>query len=262
MITTALTIAGSDSSGGAGIQADLKTFHTWGVYGMSVITAVTAQNTVKVSQFEAVSAALVENQLSMVISDLRVDAVKTGMLANADIVNSVAAGLSRLEPLLLVIDPVMISTSGKQLLDDPGVAALQRKLLPLASLITPNLAEAGLLAGMEVNSLPTMKKAAREIHKQGPKGVLVKGGHLQGEAVDILFWKGDFLTFSTERLSTNSTHGTGCTYSAAIAANLARGMTMTESIRMSKAFIFQAIKTGFKLGKGRGPLNHFQRVVT
>ena len=243
----ALTIAGSDPSGGAGIQADLKTFHQLRVYGTAVITLITVQNTTRLSRVETLDAELVAEQIGAVLEDLPPRAVKTGALGSEAIVDVVAACRFHCP---LVVDPVISSKLGAAL----APAGALRKLLPKAALVTPNLEEAALLAGIPVTNPGQMKEAARRI--AGPS-VLVKGGHLKGEAIDILFHKGEFFEFTAPRVETRHTHGTGCTYSAAITAFLAQGMEIPEAVRRAKLFIQAAIETSPGLGHGSGPLNHW-----
>jgi hydroxymethylpyrimidine/phosphomethylpyrimidine kinase len=256
----ALTIAGSDSSGGAGIQADLKTFSAFGVYGASVITALTAQNTQGVQAVEAVSARFVAAQLQSVLSDLDVRAVKTGMLADAEVTETVARALRAAPSLPVVMDPVMIATSGDVLLRPDAVAAVKEALAPLATLMTPNLDEAAvLLATHRAGSEAEMRDQARALLGLGCRAVLVKGGHGAGaEAVDVLADASGVQTFASPRIDTVHTHGTGCTLSAAIAALLAQGATLADAVRRAKAFVWQGLQAGRRLGvgHGRGPVDH------
>jgi len=257
LIPKALTIAGSDSGGGAGIQADLKTFSAFRVFGMSVITAVTAQNSLGVQGVENLPAAFVARQLRSVLEDFGADAAKCGMLSTAPIIEAVAAGLTERRIEKLVVDPVMVAKSGDRLLEPEARAALADRILPLALLVTPNLPEAEVLAGVRVAEPEDMEEAARRIHAMGPRYVLVKGGHLKGDATDLL-WNGrDFTRFSTARIDSQNTHGTGCTFSAAIAAGLARGQALGDAIRSAKAYVTRAIREGFKAGRGIGQLRHF-----
>lgn len=252
-----LTIAGSDSGGGAGIQADLKTFHAFGCYGMSVLTAITAQNTLGVQGIESLPPEFVVLQLQSVVSDIGVDAAKTGMLSNAAIIHALAKKIRELEIPNLVVDPVMRAKGGDPLLRDDAQAALIEEIVPLAKVITPNLPEAEVLAGMSVQSKEEMRKAAAIIHQRGAEHVLVKGGHRKEDATDILFDGQEFTEFFSEHIASRNTHGTGCTYSAAIAANLAQGKTVKEAVAVSKKFITEAIRQSLNLGGGIGPLNHF-----
>jgi hydroxymethylpyrimidine/phosphomethylpyrimidine kinase len=257
LIPKALTIAGSDSGGGAGIQADLKTFSAFRVFGMSVITAVTAQNSLGVQGVENLPPAFVARQLRSVLEDFGADAAKCGMLSTAPIIEAVAAELASHRIEKLVVDPVMVAKSGDQLLQPEARAALADRILPLALLVTPNLPEAEVLAGMRVAEPEDMEEAARRIHLMGPRYVLVKGGHLKGDATDLL-WNGrDFTRFSTPRIDSPNTHGTGCTFSAAIAAGLARGQALGDAIRSAKAYVTRAIREGFQAGRGVGQLRHF-----
>lgn len=253
----ALTIAGSDSGGGAGIQADLKTFAAFGVYGMSAITAVTAQNTCGVRAVCAMEPELVAAQIDCVFADIRVDAVKIGMTANAGIITAIAAELQKHPGVPVVLDPVMVSTSGRALLAPDAVQALVRELLPLAAVVTPNLPETSVLVGREITTVENMHAAARELIAQGAKAVVIKGGHLDGDAVDVFFDGKTFLQLSQPRCSTQNTHGTGCTFSSAIAASLAKGMPLANAVREAKGYISQAIAHAEPLGHGHGPVNHF-----
>ena len=257
LIPKALTIAGSDSGGGAGIQADLKTFSAFRVFGMSVITAVTAQNSLGVQGVENLPPVFVARQLRSVLEDFGADAAKCGMLSTAPIIEAVAAELTERRIEKLVVDPVMVAKSGDRLLEPEARAALSDRILPLALLVTPNLPEAEVLAGMRVAEPEDMEEAARRIHLMGPRYVLVKGGHLKGDATDLL-WNGrDFTRFSTPRIDSQNTHGTGCTFSAAIAAGLARGQALGDAIRSAKAYVTRAIREGFQAGRGVGQLRHF-----
>jgi hydroxymethylpyrimidine/phosphomethylpyrimidine kinase len=253
----ALTIAGSDSGGGAGIQADLKTFSAFRVFGMSVITAVTAQNSMGVQAVENLPPAFVLEELRSVLSDFGADAAKCGMLSTAPIIDAVAAGLAEHPVDKLVVDPVMVAKSGAALLRPDAQAALVSRILPLALVVTPNLPEAEALAGMPVTNRDEMEEAARRIHRLGPRHVLVKGGHLKDDAVDVL-WNGKaFTAYSAPRIDSTNTHGTGCTLSAAIAAGLSRGQALAEAVREAKAYVTAAIREGFRAGRGVGQLRHF-----
>ena len=256
-IPRALTIAGSDSGGGAGIQADLKTFSAYRVFGMSVITAVTAQNSVGVQAVESLPPAFVSRQIESVLEDFGADAAKCGMLANAAIIEAVTAAFGARRVEKLVVDPVMVAKSGAALLEPEAVKALIGRLLPLALVVTPNLPEAEALAGMPVSNRAEMEEAARRIHARGPRHVLVKGGHLKGEALDLLFNGRDFTAFHGARVESDNTHGTGCTLSAAITASLAQGRPLGEAVRDAKAYVTRAIREGFALGRGVGQLRHF-----
>jgi hydroxymethylpyrimidine/phosphomethylpyrimidine kinase len=256
-ISKALTIAGSDSGGGAGIQADLKTFSAFQVFGMSVITAVTAQNSVGVHAVETLPPAVVVAQLEAVLGDFGADAAKIGMLSTAPIVRAVAERLGRSRLERLVVDPVMIAKSGDPLLQPDARDALAGEILPLAFVVTPNLHEAAALAGMPVETPAEMEEAARRIFARGARHVLVKGGHLKDDATDIL-WDGRTLVrFTAPRVESTATHGTGCTFSAAIAAGLARGRALDEAVREAKAYVTRAIRDGFHPGRGVGTPRHF-----
>lgn len=252
-----LTIAGSDSGGGAGIQADLKTFSALGVFGMTAVTAVTVQNTLGVSGYEAISPRVVADQIRAVVSDIGVDAAKTGMLASAAIVEAVGQAVSDAQIANLVVDPVFVSKHGHRLLEEDAVWGLRDRILPLATLVTPNLPEAGGLAGFDVTSRDLMQDAAEVIRAMGP-AVLVKGGHLEGSgSADDLFFDGDRMEwFSAERIDTRNTHGTGCTLSSSIAAYLARGDDLRDAVRKGKAFVTGAIRGALPLGNGIGPVDH------
>src|SRR6478735_12434877 len=258
---TALTIAGSDSGGGAGIQADLKTFAAHGVYGTSAITALTAQNTVGVQGVHEVPSDFVALQIESVVGDLGCDAVKTGMLASAQIVEAVAAAVESLELPNLVVDPVMIAKSGDRLLDEEAVHAVRWTLLRLARVVTPNIPEAEVLARMPITSVDDMREAARRIAKLKPSAVVMKGGHLAGpEVVDILFEDGEFHEWVGPRIEGPNTHGTGCTFAAAIAAHLARGASLVDAVPAAKAYVEGAMRHGIARGNGHRPLNHFWNV--
>lgn len=259
---TALTIAGSDSGGGAGIQADLKTFAAHGVYGTSAITAVTAQNTLGVTAWQAVPADLVTAQIEAIAGDIGAHAVKIGMLANAAIVEAVAAAIGSLDLPLVVLDPVMIAKGGDRLLEEEAVAAILAELVPRAHIVTPNVPEAEVLAGMRIASLDDMREAGRRILARGPRVVLVKGGHLDGdESVDVACMAGGSFDLRGPRIASRNTHGTGCTLSSAIAANLALGLADREAIEKAREYLEGAIRHAPEIGHGHGPLNHFWRTV-
>jgi hydroxymethylpyrimidine/phosphomethylpyrimidine kinase len=252
---TALTIAGSDSGGGAGIQADLKTFTAHGVFGLSAVTAVTAQNTLGVAAWQAIPADLVTAQIEAVAGDIGVDGVKTGMLATAAIVEAVAATIVSLDLPRVVVDPVMIAKGGARLLDDEAVGAMRAELIPRAYLVTPNAAEAAVLAGISVRTLDDAREAAKRIAALGPGAVIVKGGHLASvDAVDIFYDGRDFVELRSERIKTRHTHGTGCTLSSAIAANLALGLPLADAVKKAKIYLTEAIRRAPGLGRGHGPL--------
>ncbi|MCK8823902.1 bifunctional hydroxymethylpyrimidine kinase/phosphomethylpyrimidine kinase [Fuchsiella alkaliacetigena] len=252
-----LTIAGSDSGGGAGIQADLKTMTVLGVYGASVITAVTAQNTLGVQDFEALSANFVTKQLESVCSDLNFKAVKTGMLANSEIIKTLVAGLNKWELPNLVVDPVMVATSGDLLLAKEAITTLREELIPLAKLITPNLNEAKILLAKDLAAELSLEELAKELYSLGAEYVLVKGGHQkQSLARDVLYDGKNLLEFKVKRIETENTHGTGCTLSAAIASYLAKGLRIEAAVKKSKSFVTEAIKAHCKVGQGKNPINH------
>mgnify|MGYP001496411357 CR=1 FL=1 len=263
MTAIALTIAGSDSGGGAGIQADLKTFSALGVYGASALTAITAQNTRGVNGVEAVSPGMVSGQIEAVLSDLDVGAIKIGMAADAGIIEAIAGSLGAFGRKA-VVDPVMVATSGDRLLASDAADALRARLLPLAVVVTPNLREAAILAGEEdiAETEADMLRQAGRIMEAGPEAVLVKGGHgARSEAVDILFDGERVRRFTAPRLDTTSDHGTGCTLSAAIAARLAKGDSLADAVAAAKAYLHEALAaaSGLKVGQGRGPVHHFHR---
>ena len=257
MVYQVLTIAGSDSSGGAGIQADLKTFSALGVYGASVITALTAQNTQGVSAIHTPPASFITAQCDAVFSDLNIHAVKLGMLANAEIIYACADALQRWQPPYVVLDTVMISKSGYNLLQPEACGALIQELLPLATLVTPNLPEAEAISGLSIKTRADMKAGAEKILALGAKAVLVKGGHLEGSADDYLYDGQRELWLPGERLNTKNTHGTGCTLSSALASDLALGLSLPEAVKAAKAYVTEAIRYGIPLGKGCGPTHHF-----
>lgn len=254
-----LTVAGSDSGGGAGIQADIKAMQANGVFAASVLTAITAQNTRAVTVAFDLPTELVAAQLDAVFDDFDVAAVKTGMLSSSEIIELVAMHLKARGVARLVVDPVMISKSGFALLKDEAVATIKEKLLPLATVVTPNTHEAGRLSGMPTRTIAEVREAARCIHALGSEAVLVKGGHLESEtdAVDVLFDGTEFHSFTAPRIDTQHTHGTGCTYASAIAANLAKGYALPAAVERAKRFVTEAIRHGLALGKGHGPTHHF-----
>jgi hydroxymethylpyrimidine/phosphomethylpyrimidine kinase len=256
MIARALTIAGSDSGGGAGIQADLKTFTVLGVYGMSAVTALTAQNTRGVTGIHAVPAAFVRAQIDAVVTDIGIDAAKTGMLLSAEIIATVVHAVRDHGIAPLVVDPVMLAQSGATLLEPAAQAALREALIPLATLVTPNVPEAEALTGVGIRSVADMRNAARRLIGLGARACLVKGGHLEGaDAVDLLDDGRNPQELRTVRLPTHHTHGTGCQLSAAITAHLAHGLPLVEAVERAKRFITLAIRHGLALGRGVGPAN-------
>lgn len=253
----ALTIAGSDSGGGAGIQADLKSFTVLGCYGASVLTAVTAQNTLGVHVAHALEPALVLEQMRSVLTDIGADAAKTGMLANAGVIEAVARGVREFGLSPLVVDPVMVAKGGAPLLADEAREALVRLLFPLTTVLTPNIPEAEALTGLKIDSVREMQEAARRLHDLGPTWVVVKGGHRPGpEAVDLVFDGRRFHQLRAGRIESDRTHGTGCTFSAAITAYLARGLPVLEALERAKGFVTRAIETAPAIGAGHGPTNH------
>jgi hydroxymethylpyrimidine/phosphomethylpyrimidine kinase len=256
-VPKALTVAGSDSGGGAGIQADLKTFSAFQVFGMSVLTAVTAQNSMGVTGVHDLPPEFVALQIDAVLDDFGADAVKLGMLSTGPIIRAVADRLSAHGQRRLVLDPVMVAKSGDRLLQPAARAALIEAMLPLAEVVTPNLPEAAVLADMPVATERDMEEAARRIHAQGPRHVLVKGGHLADSATDVLYDGQAFTRYPAPRLDSRNTHGTGCTFSAAIAAGLAQGAPLTTAVAEAKAYVTAAIRHGFAPGRGVGVLRHF-----
>lgn len=253
----ALTIAGSDSGAGAGIQADLKTFASLGVYGLSVVTAVTAQNTVEVAAIAEVPEEVVIAQIDTVLEDIGAHAVKTGMMSGIAIIQNTADRLEAWGIPHLVVDPVMVSKSGAPLLQPDAVNAFKRDLLPHATIITPNIPEAEVLANRKISSPEDAQEAARAIAALGPGVVIIKGGHMEGPAVDLVFAEGQFTPMEGQRIETKNTHGTGCTYSAAMTAFLAMGIETMESIRLAKRYIENALRQSYAIGEGHSPVNHF-----
>lgn len=256
-IRKALTIAGSDSGAGAGIQADLKTFAALGVYGTSAITAITAQNTVGVTAVLALRPELVAAQIDAVVADIGVHALKTGMLANAAIIETVAAKIHQHGLTTVVVDPVMVATSGDLLIKKNAVAVLRQKLLPLATIVTPNIPEAEELTGMKLRTPADIEKAARAMTDMGAASVLIKGGHRSGPALDLFYDGKRFHALSAPRIRTKNTHGTGCTLSAAIAAHLARGEKLERAVKLAKNYLTAALRQSFAIGRGHSPVHHF-----
>lgn len=254
---TALTIAGSDCSGGAGIQADLKTFSANGVFGMSVIVSVVAENTSRVISVEDISPEMIKSQIDAVFEDIEVDAVKVGMLSSEACMKAVAEKLRQYTPKYTVIDPVMVAKGGHALMKPEALEALKSEIIPLAYVLTPNIPEAEAITDITIECYEDMQEAAKIIYSLGAKNVMIKGGHLSGDAIDLLYDGKDFYTFTTERINTKNTHGTGCTFSSAIAANLANGLPLNKAVEKAKAYITTAIKHSLPLGKGHGPTNHF-----
>ena len=256
VVKTAMTVAGSDSGGGAGIQADLKTFAALGVHGTSAITALTAQNTVGVAGIFDISPSFVAAQFDAIATDIGIDAMKTGMLSNAGIIEAVCDRIRHYGVDRVVVDPVMVATSGDLLLREDAVDAVKELLLPLALVVTPNRQEAEVLAGISITSEANVREACARILDFGPRSVLVKGGHATGEAVDWLYDGHEMVSLSAPRLNTTNTHGTGCTLSAAIAAHLALGLDVRAAVAASKEYITAAIRNAYPLGRGHGPVNH------
>lgn len=253
----ALTVAGSDSGGGAGIQADLKTFASLGVYGSSVLTAVTAQNTVEVAAIAEVPEEVVIAQIDTVLEDIGAHAAKTGMLSSTPIIQNTADRLEAWGVPFLVVDPVMVSKGGAPLLQPDAVAALKKDLLPLATIVTPNVPEAEVLANRKISSVDDAYEAARAIQALGPGIVIIKGGHMEGPATDLVFTGEEFIPIEGDRIDTKNTHGTGCTYSAAITAFLAMGIQTIESVRLAKRYVENALRLSYSIGEGHSPVNHF-----
>lgn len=264
MRPVALTIAGSDPGGGAGVQADLKTFAALGVYGYSALTAVIAQNSARVTRLAPVASSMVAAQIEAIAAERKPAAVKTGALANAAIVREVARILDVLGLPAPVVDPVMISSSGSRLLDRAGVAALRTRLVPISRIVTPNVPEAQALSGVKIDGVEAMREAARRIVRLGARAVVVKGGHLAArlDAIDLLYDRGGFVTLKAPRLAPGNAHGTGCAFSAAVAAYLARGVDLEGAVRRAKKFVTAALERSFTLGpRGRPILDHFARGV-
>ncbi len=257
---TCLTIAGSDCSGGAGIQADLKTFSAHGLFGMSVVVSVVAENTATVTSVMDVSPKVIRDQMDCVFTDIPPDAVKIGMLSTEACMQAVADGLLAYKPSHVVIDPVMVAKNGSPLMQPESIAAFQQIILPLASLLTPNIPEAEVLLDRKIESEEDMRAAAQDLSAKTGGSVLIKGGHRVGDAVDILFDGKSLHCFQTERIDTKNTHGTGCTLSSAIASNLALGYDEAEAVRRAKAYVTTAIRHSLELGKGNGPTHHFYRL--
>lgn len=258
---TCLTIAGSDSSGGAGIQADLKTMTVNGVYAMSVITALTAQNTQGVTGILDVSPEFIREQMDAVFTDIYPDAIKIGMVSSPEIVEAIAGSLEKYGAKNIVLDPVMVATSGAKLLKEEAMDSLIHRLIPLADVITPNIPEGEILAGMKIANEEDMKLAAEKISQKYDCAVLLKGGHSVNDANDLLFRNGEFKWFRAERINNPNTHGTGCTLSSAIAANLAKGSDIDQAIAKAKDYLTGALRAGLDLGKGSGPLMHNYKIV-
>lgn len=257
MMKKVLTIAGSDCSGGAGIQADLKTFSAHGVFGMSVIVSVVAENTSRVMDIQDITPEMIEKQIDAVFEDIEVDAVKVGMLSTPECMRAVAGKLRQYKPKHVVIDPVMYAKNGCPLMDPSAVDALIETILPLADVLTPNIPEAERITGMEIQSVTDMEAAAQKIHDMGCRTVVVKGGHAIGNALDVLFDGKQMHHFETKRIDTKNTHGTGCTFSSAVASQLALGMDICTAVEKAKAYVTTAITHSLAIGKGCGPTHHF-----
>jgi len=255
-----LSIAGSDCSGGAGIQADLKTFSAHGLYGMTVITSVVAENTYRVTDFQDVRPDIIEKQMDDIFEDISPDAVKIGMLSCYETMVAVEGNLRKWKPCNIVVDPVMYAKNGCALMEESAISTLVSKVVPLADLITPNIPEAEKITGTIIKTLDDMRQAARLIHRMGCKAVVVKGGHLEGDAIDILYDGNEFYEYSAPRVETKHTHGTGCTFSSAIASNLALGIPVHLAVEKAKLYINDAIVHAPKLGKGNGPTHHFYKM--
>ncbi len=257
MRKVALTIAGSDSGAGAGIQADLKTLASLGVYGTSAITAITAQNTVGVKSVQELSAQMVKDQMEAIFNDFEVEAAKTGMLANSEIIGAVAESLKKFKLKNLVVDPVMVAKSGDKLLKPEAIQDLIIKIFPLALVVTPNLKEAEVLTNMKISAVEDMKEAALRISNLGPKAVVVKGGHLEGKPIDVFYDGENFQELTAQRIMTTNNHGSGCTFSAAICGFLTLGLDLYSAVVSAKEYITQALKASYQVGHGHGPVNQF-----
>jgi len=257
---TALSIAGSDCSGGAGIQADLKTFSAHGVFGMTVITSVVAENTFRVTDYQDIRTDIIEKQIDDVFEDIPPDAVKIGMLSCRETMLAVSGKLRRWQPKNVVVDPVMYAKNGSALMEESAISTLISEIVPLADLITPNIPEAEKIIGIEIKNQEDMRQAAKLIHAMKCRAVVVKGGHSEGDAIDILFDGNNFFEYSAPRVNTKHTHGTGCTFSSAIASNLALGQSVNTAVENAKEYINTAIIHAPKLGRGNGPIHHFYQL--
>lgn len=255
-----MTVAGSDSSGGAGIQADLKTFAALGVYGTSVLTAITAQNTQGVKAVHNIPASMVRQQIDSVMEDIGADAVKIGMLSSSEIIKTVALGIKEHAITKLVVDPVMVATTGARLLEAEAEMALMNYLIPMASVVTPNIEEASVLVGRSIETVEEVQAAARDIIDMGARAVVITGGLGSGAATDILLTDGEFKAYTNARIVSTSTHGTGCTFASATAVGLARGMEIGDAISMAKRYVHGAIRKAYTVGSGNGPVNHFHEL--
>ena len=256
-----MTIAGSDSGGGAGIQADLKTLGAMGVFGTSAITTITAQNTIGVNSVLETPTEMIQAQIDAIVSDIGADATKTGMLSSNEIIRCVAERIERHSLRPTVVDPVMVASTGFRLLRDDAVDAMRTVLVPLSTVVTPNSREAAVLTEREMNTIDDLKTAARIlVNEMGAKNAVVKGGHLEGPATDVLYDGADFTLFTSERYDTPNTHGTGCSLASAIAAGLAKGLDVPSAMQEAKDYVTEAIRTSFGVGQGHGPLNHFYKL--
>ena len=256
---TCLSIAGSDPSGGAGIQADIKTFSAHGCFGMSVITAVVAENTQRVISILNVDTQIIKDQIDAIFEDIDVHAVKVGMLANTEIMCTIREKLDEYMPVNIVIDPVMVAKGGQALMEREALCILKNKIIPYATILTPNIPEAEAITDIKIESIEDMKKAACVIFQMGAKNVLIKGGHLKDDPVDILYDGEKYFSYENKRINTKNTHGTGCTLSSAIAANLANGKSVETAVKNAKDYVTNAIKYNCEIGKGHGPTNHFYK---
>lgn len=261
-IRTALTIAGSDCSGGAGIQADLKTFGAHGIYGMSVIVSVVAENTSRVIDIQDIRPDIIEKQMDAIFEDIEVDAVKVGMLSGIECMQAVSCKLKQYKPSKVVIDPVMLAKGGHALMQENALYYFIKEVLPLADLLTPNIPEAEAITGMKISTVEDIELAAKSIYSMGAKNILLKGGHREGDPEDILFDGERFYSFKAKRVNTKNTHGTGCTLSSAITSNMAMGMKTEEAVKRAKAYVTMAIENSLEIGKGNGPTNHFHNLYT
>ena len=252
-----LTIAGSDCSGGAGVQADLKTFSAHGVFGMSVIVSVVAENTSRVIAIQDITPDMIEKQIDAIFEDIEVDAVKIGMLSSPECINAVAAKLREYKPHNIVVDPVMYAKNGCPLMEPTSVDTLIKRIIPLADVLTPNIPEAEIIAGMQISTVNDMEVAAQRIHAMGCKSVVVKGGHAVGNALDVLYDGSKIYQFDSARIDTKNTHGTGCTFSSAVTSQLAKGASIEKAVELAKVYVTTAIKHSLAIGKGCGPTHHF-----
>jgi len=252
-----LSIAGSDCSGGAGIQADLKTFSAHGVFGMSVIVSVVAENTSRVIDIQDVTPEMIKKQIDAIFEDIEVDAVKIGMLSTPACMKAVAEKLRQYKPSNIIVDPVMYAKNGCPLMEETAVDSLIKFIIPLADVLTPNIPEAEKISGLSISTVKDMEAAAVKIYEMGCKGVIIKGGHKEGSALDVLYDGSEFTHFETERIDTKNTHGTGCTFSSAVASQLALGLSVKDAVSKAKDYVTTAIRHSLEIGKGNGPTHHF-----